>query len=36
METALTVLAWMAVAWVALGIAATVYAFYRIKKETER
>ena len=34
--TALTILAWMAVTWVALGIAAALYAFYRIKKETER
>lgn len=36
MTLALTILAWMAVAWVALGIGATVYAFYRIRKETER
>lgn len=31
--TALTILAWMAVTWVALGISAALYALYRIHRE---
>lgn len=33
MTTALTVLAWVAVAWVALGIVSAAYALYRIHRE---
>lgn len=39
MQTALTVLAWMAVAWVALGVAAAVYALaliYKTGKELKK
>lgn len=35
METALTVLVWSGVAWVALGIAGSVIALYRMMKDND-